>query len=188
MFFCNGDQKHNVGHTFTFFNQDSFVQICYTCLFSLLKVKKLDADDVNNKLREVCKFYLDDSTISRLNGHAKTCFEMLQTYCRPAKCKPDKAMFVCCFRCLKFFVYYILIFDLYVLAFKKGMFKIYLTVLIGVFLVKFIRDDESRYELLLTFCFLFGCYIGNSVVSYLLIYLGFCLLLFLILNKRKKGN
>ena len=105
--------------------------------FFTTKVKKFDADDVNNKLREVCKFYLDDLTISRLNGHAKTCFEMLQTYYRPPTCKPDKAMFVCCFRCLKFFVCYILIFDLYVLAFKKGMFKIYLTVLIGVFLVKF---------------------------------------------------
>ena len=51
--------------TFTF-------ETCYTCLFSLLKVKELDADDVNNKLRQVCKFYLSDSTISRLKGYAKT--------------------------------------------------------------------------------------------------------------------
>ena len=48
--------KHDVGHTFTFCDQDFLVQIYYTCLFSLLKVKKLDADAVNNKLREAYEF------------------------------------------------------------------------------------------------------------------------------------
>ena len=119
----NRYQKHDVGHTFTFCDQDFFVQICYTCLFSLLKVKKLDAGDVNNKLSEVFKFYLGDWIISRLKGHAKTCFEMLQTYLRfrATKCEPDKVMSVCYFRCLKFLVCYILSFDLYVLAFKKDI-------------------------------------------------------------------
>ena len=40
--------------------------------FSLLRVKKLDAYDINNKLRRVCKFCLSDSTISRLHENAKT--------------------------------------------------------------------------------------------------------------------
>ena len=45
------------------------------------------------------------------------------------------------------------------------MFKICLIVLIGAFLVKFIRDVESRNELLLdfSFSFLFGYYIGNCI-------------------------
>ena len=37
-------------------DQDFLVQIYYTCLFSLLKVKKLDADAVNTKLREAYEF------------------------------------------------------------------------------------------------------------------------------------
>ena len=50
------------------------------------------------------------------------------------------------------------------------MFKVCLTFLVDYFLVKFIRDAESRNELLLAFSliFLFGCYIGNCTVSYLL--------------------
>ena len=50
------------------------------------------------------------------------------------------------------------------------MLKIYLRVIIGAFLIKFIRDAESKNELLLAFIFsiLFGCYIGNCIVSYLL--------------------
>ena len=45
------------------------------------------------------------------------------------------------------------------------MFKICLIVLIGAFLIKFIRDVESRNELLLdfSFSFLFGYYIGNCI-------------------------
>ena len=52
------------------------------------------------------------------------------------------------------------------------MFKIRLCVLIGAFLVKFIRDAESRNELLLafSFSFLFEYYIGNGIVSYFLYY------------------
>ena len=117
----NRYQKHDGGHTFPFCDQDFCIQIWYTCLSPLLKKKKLDADDVNKKLREVCEFCLGDSNISRLNGHAKTCFEMLQTYLRAAEFEPDKAMFVCCFRCLKFLVCYLLTFDLYVLAFQRDV-------------------------------------------------------------------
>ena len=76
--------------------------------FSLLKVKKLDADDINNKLRRACEFYLGDSTISRLKGYAKTCFYLLQTYHSVVKCEPDKIMSACCFRCLKTSIHYIL--------------------------------------------------------------------------------
>ena len=52
----NRYRKHNVGHTFRLCNQYVFVPICYTCLFSLLKVKKLDADNVDNNLRKVWEF------------------------------------------------------------------------------------------------------------------------------------
>lgn len=86
-----------------------------------VKVKNLDPDNVNKKLIGVLKFYLGDSTISRLNEHAKTCFEIIQTYFGAAERKPDKTMTVCCFRCLKFFVCYILIFGFYVLVLKKDV-------------------------------------------------------------------
>ena len=48
------------------------------------------------------------------------------------------------------------------------MFKIHLCVLIGTFLVKFIKDAESRNELHLAFGFsiLFGCYIALFVISF----------------------
>ena len=50
------------------------------------------------------------------------------------------------------------------------MLKTCLTILIGAFLVKFIRDVESRSELFLafSFSFLFGCCISSCIVSYLL--------------------
>ena len=71
-FFVKGDicQKVHVGKTFTFTfsSQEFFVQTCYTCFFSLLKVKKLDTDD----LYRVSGFYLSASTISRLQEYAKT--------------------------------------------------------------------------------------------------------------------
>ena len=124
MFLCNGEQISKTRcqtHFYFLRSRFSRTNLLYVSFFTT-KVKKLDADDVNNKLREVFKFYLGDSIISRLRGHAKTCFEMLQTYLkfRATKCEPDKVMCVCCFRCLKFLVCYILIFDLYVLAFKKN--------------------------------------------------------------------
>ena len=115
----NRYQKHDVAHTFAFSERDFFCRSLFTCLFSLLRVKTFDADDVNNKVEQVCKFYVGNSTISRLNKHAKTCFNMLQTYHSVAECKPDKIISACGFRCLKFLVCYILIFDLCVLAFKK---------------------------------------------------------------------
>ena len=46
---------------------------------------------------------------------------MLETYLFAPECEPDKAMAVCCFRCLKFLVCYILIFDFHLLAFKKDV-------------------------------------------------------------------
>ena len=46
---------------------------------------------------------------------------MLETYPLVPECKPDKAMSVCCSRCLKFLVCYYLIFDLHVLAFEKDI-------------------------------------------------------------------
>ena len=105
-------QKDNVEQTFTFCNQDFYVQVCYTCFFSLLKVKKYDVKHVNDILKKVCLFYLSDSTISRYHGYAKTRFEMLQIYLRTDKCEPNKAMTICCFRCLKIIACYILS-DLY---------------------------------------------------------------------------
>ena len=50
------------------------------------------------------------------------------------------------------------------------MLKTCLTILIGAFSVKFIRDVESRNELFLAFSFnfLFGCCISSCIVSYLL--------------------
>ena len=86
-----------------------------------VKVKNLDPDNVNKKLIGVLKCYLGDSTISRFNEHAKTCFEIIQTYFGAAERKPDKTMTTCCFRCLKFLVGYILIFGFYVLALKKDV-------------------------------------------------------------------
>ena len=65
-----------------------------------------------------------------------------------------------------YFIWYLLC-----LVFKRKMFKECLTyILICVFLVKFIRDAESRNELFLAFNFslLFGYYIGNCIVSSLL--------------------
>ena len=51
-FFVMADrnQKDDAGKSLTFFNQDFFVQVCYTCLFSLLKGKKFDVEHVNDKL------------------------------------------------------------------------------------------------------------------------------------------
>ena len=42
--FVTGDrnQKNNVGKSLSFFDKGFYVQVCYTCLFSLLKVKKCD--------------------------------------------------------------------------------------------------------------------------------------------------
>ena len=62
-------------------------------------------------MKKIFLFYLSDSTIPRYHGHAKTCFEMFQTYHNVIECKPDKIMSACCFRCLKIIVCYIL-FDL----------------------------------------------------------------------------
>ena len=77
-------------------------------LFSQHKVKKLDADDINCKLGRVCESYIGDSTISGLKGYAKNCFETLQTYRNVDNCKPDKIMYVCCYRWLKILIHYIL--------------------------------------------------------------------------------
>ena len=73
-------------------------------LFSLIKFKKIDADDAKCKLRQKCVFHL--APISRLlsKGYAKTYFETLQTY----NDEPDKTMSVCCYRCLKILIHYIL--------------------------------------------------------------------------------
>ena len=73
---------------------------------------KFDEKHVNDSLKQICLFYLSESTISRYHGHAKTCFEMLRICLRPDDCEPKKAMTVCCFRCLKIIVCYILS-DLY---------------------------------------------------------------------------
>ena len=50
-FFVMADrnQKDDVRKSLLFFNQDCFVQVCYTCLFSLLKGKKFDVEHVNDK-------------------------------------------------------------------------------------------------------------------------------------------
>ena len=52
----NRYQKHDVAHTFAFSERDFFCRSLFTCLFSLLRVKTFDADDVNNKVEQVCKF------------------------------------------------------------------------------------------------------------------------------------
>ena len=80
--------------------------------FSLLKVKKFDVKQVNDRVKQICLFYLSELTISRYHGYARTCFEMLQSYLRAEECEPNKEMIVCCFRCLKIIVCYILS-DLY---------------------------------------------------------------------------
>ena len=51
-FFVKADRykKDDLEKTFT------FSKTYYTCFFALLKAKKLDADDINNKLRWVSKF------------------------------------------------------------------------------------------------------------------------------------
>ena len=102
----------DVGQTFTFSKQDFYVQVCHTCFFSLLKAIKFDLNHVNDRLKRICLFYLSESTISRHHVHARTCFEMSQIYLRADECEPNKAMTICCFRCLKMIVCYILS-DLY---------------------------------------------------------------------------
>ena len=77
-------------------------------LFPQHKVKKLNADDINCKLRQVCESYIGDSTISGVKGYAKSCFEMLETYHNVDDCEPGKIMSVCCYRWLKILIHYIL--------------------------------------------------------------------------------
>ena len=75
--------------------------------FSLLKIKKFNVKHVNDRLKWIYLFYLSESTISRYHGYVRTCFEMLQIYLRGDECEQNKAI-VCCFRCLKIIVCYIL--------------------------------------------------------------------------------
>ena len=69
-----------------------------------------DVKHVNDRLKKICLFYL--LTISRYHRFAKTCFEMLKIYLRIDEYEPNKTMTVCCFRCLKIIVCFILS-DLY---------------------------------------------------------------------------
>lgn len=99
------------GKRFIFCDQIFCVETCHICLLLLLKVKKFNGDRINETLRECCWIYLGDSTISRVKGHTKTCFGMLQAY---ECCDSDKAVSVCCLSCLRFLVCHELIFDFFI--------------------------------------------------------------------------
>ena len=116
----NRYQKHHVGHTFTFCEHAFLYKFVIRIFFHYSKLKNsMEMTLITNG--DKYAIFLGDSTISRLNGHAKTWFDMVQTYHSVVECEPDKIISGCCFRCPKFLVCYILIFDLYVLAFKKDV-------------------------------------------------------------------
>ena len=65
--FSHGIYKEkDIGYTFTFCAVDCFIHVCYTCIFTSIKTKRINKDLLNETLRPHCHGWLSDSHISRV--------------------------------------------------------------------------------------------------------------------------
>ena len=88
---------------------------------------------------------------------------MLETCFSTAECEPDKAMSVCCCGFPKFLLCFILIFDVYVLAFKKDVILLLFCINLGE-----MQKEEMNYFwlLVLVFCLCVKLAIVLFLISY----------------------
>ena len=58
--------EKDVGYTFTLCTIDCFIEVCYTCVFAMIKVRRFTEDLLKETLRPNCHSYLSESSISRM--------------------------------------------------------------------------------------------------------------------------
>ena len=95
--------KKDVGYAFTFCTVDRFIHVCYTCIFTLMKIKRFNEDLLHKTLYLTCHNWQTDSYISRMQKKAKTCFQNLKVYLDVNDYNANYAMSVCCFENYKQF-------------------------------------------------------------------------------------
>ena len=98
-------KEKDIGYAFIKCTIDCFIYVCYTCVFTLIKIKRFNNDLLNETLRQACHTCLCDSHILRMQGTTKTCFQNLKVYLEKNECNANYATCVCCFECLKQFIY-----------------------------------------------------------------------------------
>ena len=115
------DLYKDIRYTFTLCTIDCFIHICYTCVFTMIKVKRFNEDLLNETLRSNCKIWQTDSHISRVQGTARTCFQNLKFSFMVNDFNANYEMSVCCFDGLKQFICNFLYDDFYTLDFVDGI-------------------------------------------------------------------
>ena len=133
----NTYKEKDVRYTFTLCSFDCFIHVSYTCVFTMIKVRRFNEDLLNEKLRPNCHSYLSDQTISRVQNTARACFQNLKVYLAADGYDANYAMCVCCFECFKQFVCNFLYDDFCTLDFQRNVDKtFYSAVSSGIFLIK----------------------------------------------------
>ena len=98
-------KEKDVGYTFTFCTAHYFIHVCYTCVFTSIKIKKFNEDLLIEILHPNYYAWWTDSHISRVQKTAKTCFQNLKVYLEAndfaiyVNYDANNAMSICCFEC-----------------------------------------------------------------------------------------
>ena len=66
-------KEKDVGYTFTFCTIDCFILVCYTCIFTSVKIKRFNEDLLKETSHPTCHSWQTDSHISRMQKTAETC-------------------------------------------------------------------------------------------------------------------
>ena len=126
-----------VRYTFTLGTIDCFIHVCYSCLFTLMKIRRFNKKLLNEALRSDCQSWQSDSYIERVNGATKTCFENLKFYLNANDYNANYAFCGFCFNCLRQFACNFLYEDFHTFF--------------GILLIKILSDAET--ENMLAFAF-----------------------------------
>ena len=156
-------KQKDVEYTFTFCTVNCFTHVCYTCLFTSIKIKRFKEDLLNETLRPNCHDWLSDSYISRVQKTAKTCFHNLKVYLEVNDYNANFAMSVCCFECFKQLICSFLYDDFFTLDCWRMFIRI-----CSLVLIKILSNAKTNNRLAFTFSlsFVFGVYVVHCVLSY----------------------
>ena len=58
-------RSKDIGYSFTLCTIDCFIHVCYTCVFTAIRIKRFNEDILNKTLRPNCQSWLPDSSIAR---------------------------------------------------------------------------------------------------------------------------
>ena len=109
--YSNSYRQRDHGFTFTFCDDEQFVQVFYKCIYNSLLTRKFDQVRLNQLLNQTCQtYYAYSSYLERINGAAKNYFGVIKDHLIRDNATTDRnfVMTGCYFACFKNLIFHFL--------------------------------------------------------------------------------